>query len=84
MSYAGCKTLVPKRPNAVMEMSIATVQKEIRELQHKVDEKEASRNVGTLPASSGDGRPARVARIVCPVGFGRFTDLRPRRLLLAQ
>ena len=39
MLYAGCKTPVPKRPNAVMEMSIATVQREIGELQHKVDEK---------------------------------------------
>ena len=89
MLYAGCKTPVPKRPNAVMEMSIATVQKDIGELQHKVDEKEASRNVGnchhereetirssvhlpvmeTLPASSGDGRPARGTRTVCLVGF---------------
>ena len=49
MSYAGCKTPVPKRPNAVMEMSVATVQKEIGELQHKVDEKEASRNLGNGP-----------------------------------
>ena len=48
-SYAGCKTPVPKRPNAVMEMYIATVQKEIGELQHKVDEKEAIRNVGNGP-----------------------------------
>ena len=49
MLYAGCKTPFPKRPNAVMEMSIATVQKEIGELQHIVDEKEASRNVGNGP-----------------------------------
>ena len=32
-----------------MEMSIATDQKEIGELQHIVDEKEASRNVGNGP-----------------------------------
>ena len=38
-----------KRSNAVVEMSIATVQKEIGELQHKVDEEEASRNVGNDP-----------------------------------
>ena len=73
-----------------MEMSIATVQKEIGELQHKVDEKEASLNVGNGPQEREETlRIKNVASTCrswgrCPPVLGMVALRGPRGLLVGS